>query len=502
MVNLRALSIVVLAGCALSACEKAPEPGFLEVKAPTGGTFEIYRIANDAPLQFISEQVGEFNKAMPLAPGSYLVLGDCSSETVILYPGQRETLTAHRLDFVAPHVPGQLDSFVVQCSRSDKTRSRQHISNRYSLNVIHGKRDLLVGMVPMRVEFPDTAKDAPQTLSYKLAALQVADYEGNRQEVSYFVSPVDQLIAATKYQRFGHWEFLLPGEYTVEVNGTRTRVTLGDAEERTIKPALFRVETSSSVDLEQPARVKGSPWLVEINNGHWLNFNETYPVLPGTAHVRIGGSSQLVEVPLEEGNSHVLTVRSVTVDMGCDAHDWSCLGDKEVTLTKPDEPYPFVESLSDMPVLFIDESLPVWVGVAGSRDIAFEVPAGMRDKKVSVGFVKLIPQPQHRPGQVTDLVRVDTLGPPFRGHTLDINLERPTLMPLVAGTYQLSHYLSITAIEGERRHLPRNFVIEAGKTIEIEIPVFFSEKKMSTYKAKPREREAVVPPSSPQARYL
>ena len=354
--------------CALAACEKKPDPGFLLVNAPSEGAYEIYRIANESPLQFVSEQTGQLNAPVGLAPGSYLVLGDCSSETVTVYPGETVTLAAHRLEFVPPRQPGAMDSFAIQCSRSDKTRSRQLLANRYALNVIHGKRDLLVGMVPMHIDFAQLAPDGkPMTKSYKLSALQVADYEGNSQETSYFVSPVAELISVTKYQRFGHWEYLLQGQYIVEVNGTRMQVELAEGEERVVKPALLRVSTSPEVDLEQPVRVKGSPWLVEINNGHWLNFNETYPVLPGPAEVKISGSTRSVQIELAEGQSFELQARSVTVDTGCDEHDVACLGDKDVSLALEGETYPFVESLSDMPILYIDEQLPVLVGVAGSR---------------------------------------------------------------------------------------------------------------------------------------
>jgi hypothetical protein len=147
-----------------------------------------------------------------------------------------------------------------------------------------------------------------------------------------------------------------------------------------------------------------------------------------------------------------------------------------------------------MPILYIDEGKPVLVSVAGSRDITYELPMGTRDKTLHVGYVKIIPQPQHRPGQITDLMRVDVLGAPFGGHTLDINLEKPTLMPLIAGTYRLAHFLSLTSTEGARTNQTRTFTIEPGKTIEIEQPVFFSEKKFSAFR-KRVEPDAVDTPS-------
>lgn len=476
--------IIYVALVMVGACEKAAPTGILRVEAPGDGGFEVYRIANESPLQFVSEQTGRFNQDIALSPGSYLVLADCSSETVIVYPGQKVSLIAHRLKFVAPGAASGQDSFSIQCSRSDKTRSRQHLNSQFELTMIHGKRDLLVGMVPMHVDFDSIpGSNTPKDLSYRLAAVQVGDVPG-REDASYFISPVNELIAATKYQKFGHWEFLLPGQYVLEVNGTRMKVTLSEDEKRIVRPALLRVTTSPDVDLDLPARIKGSPWLVEINTAHWLNFNETYPVLPGTASLSISGSTQTVEVNLVEGAEIELKARSVTVNSGCPTGDLACLGNRGINLSLPDEPYPFMESVSDIPVLFIDQGRSVLLGVEGSRDISMEIPANIRDKIIQLGYAKIIPQPQHKPGQATDLIRVDVIGAPWRGHSLDINIERPTLMPLIVGTYQLEHYISNTAVDGDRRNNMRTFTIESGRTIEMEVPVFLNEKRWTAYRKK------------------
>lgn len=472
---------VVLLG---AACEKSSRTGILRIEAPGEGGFEVYRIANESPLQFVSEQTGRFNEDISLAPGSYLVLADCSSETVIVYPGRSVRLVAHRLKFQAPQAPSAQDSFSIQCSRSDKTRSRQHLNSQYELTLIHGKRDLLVGMVPMHIDF-ESMPDAqtPKDLAYRLAGVQVDHLKG-RDDASYFISPVNELIAATKYQRFGHWEFLLPGQYVLEVNGTRMKVSLAEDEKRIVRPALLRVTTSEEIDLDLPARIKGSPWLVEINTAHWLNFNETYPVLPGKASLAISGSTQSVDVELVEGAEIELRTRSVTVGSGCPAGDLACLGNRGVYLYLPDEPYPFIESVSDIPILFIDQGHPVLLGIEGSRDISMEIPASVRDKTIHLGYAKVIPQPQHKPGQATDLVRVDATGAPWRGHSLDVNLERPTLMPLIAGTYQLEQYISSTTLEGDRRSIMRTFSVESGRTIDLEVPVFLNEKRWAAYRKK------------------
>lgn len=487
---LRAISRLIIA-YSLSiqvSCQKRGDFGVLKVVAASEGNYEIYRISNESPLQFISEQAGQFNQDIQLIPGSYLVLADCSSETVIIYPSKRETLVAHRLQFLPPHTPGRQDGFSVQCSRSDKTRSRQHLTNRFDLNVLHGKRDFLVGMVPLTVDFGQQPTDSPASISYKLSSLQIATSSKDDEVLSYFVSPVDELTSVTKSQTFGQSEFLLPGNYVLEINGTKMQVTLTEGEERVVKPARLSVTTSPEVNLSDAVKIKGSPWLVEINGGHWLNFNESYPVLPGKATVGISSSTQSVEIELTEGAEVELKARSVRVNLNCPPLENGCLGDKAVSLYRAEEPYPFVESVSDIPILYIEEQVPVLVGIEGSRDITYELGSKERDKHLALGFVRLIPQPTLRTSQVTDFVRIETTNSPLSGNTLDISLEKQTLMPLVAGHYILAHHSSSTTSDSERRRVTQNFTIEPGKIENMEIPVFFNEKRFLSWKKKSEDR--------------
>ena len=192
---------------------------------------------------------------------------------------------------------------------------------------------------------------------------------------------------------------------------------------------------------------------------------------------------------LVEGERKDLETRSITVQSGCDRSDLStavtCLGDRGVSLYAPDEPYPFMESVSDIPILFIDQATPVLVGIDGSRDILFEVPAAVRDKNLTLGYLRLNPIPTHRPSQITDLVRVDVASSPLTGHSLDVNLEKPSVMPLIAGVYRLDHFVTVTVGDNSTRQNTSKLIqIEPGRTIEAEFPVYISEKKYAAYRKK------------------
>lgn len=458
-------------------CRLKEQTGSVWVRAPHNGVYEIYRIASEEPLQFVSEQVGQFNQELALSAGQYLILADCSYETIVIRPQEKKTLIVHQVQFVPPVEPDPSDSFSIQCNRFAKTKSRQHLHNRYSLNILHGTRDLLVGMVPFRVQFPEPNQTPePRILTYKLSGLKVESYAGMKPKTSFFVSPIDGLLSITENQEFGRWQFLLPGRYRVEVNGTRLEIDLTEGQQNVIQPAFIRVSVSDSVNLQASSSILGTPLYVELNQGHWLDLNETYPVLPGLASLKLNSSLHEHTAELQENVLTEKKVRSVLIDLDCSPWDWSCLGSREIFLYGSDTAYPFAEGISDVPLLFFEED--AWVSVQGSRDIRYKIPDQSQDTQLKVGFVKLIPKQQFRSGQVTDLSRIETPSFPLVGHSLDLPAESETLMPLIVGRYLLTQYHAMATNEWERRVNRQAFSVQAKETIEIPYSVFVSEKKL------------------------
>src|SRR5262245_41398513 len=83
-------------------CDRILHTGTLRVASPTDGNFEIFRVSTESPLQFVAEQIGSFNKDIQLSPGSYLILADCSSQSVVIRPDAREELRAYEVRFETP----------------------------------------------------------------------------------------------------------------------------------------------------------------------------------------------------------------------------------------------------------------------------------------------------------------------------------------------------------------------------------------------------------------
>lgn len=453
--------------------------GFLRVKSLQEGTFENYLVSKENPIQFVSDSVLSFNKENPLKPGRYLILADCSSEFVTIIPGVTKELVAHSVKFQTPHEAQSKDLFSIQCERFGKALLKQSLKNKFSLNVLSGERSLLVSMKPFSIKLNQAGDDLnPREQIYKLAAIQVENSDKLTTSPQFYVSPSDNFLSVTESQNFGSWQFLLPGKYFIEVNGTKQEVDLKEGEIKSIKPGFLKVVTSEKVNLSRHTEINGTPAALEINAGHLLSFNDIYPVLPGKIEVFIGKVKNAQSIQVKDGETAQLETRSILVDLGCGIGEWGCLGKEGVYLYHSNQLYPFSEGTSDVPILFFDRD--IWFGLKGSRNIRYRIPPEKRDYVVQIGHVELIPTPLLKTSHITDLVRVESQRKDgsITGYTFDVPFERSIKMPLLSGDYFLVEYISKNGLDGERRRIQTPFKIVAGSVERLSFNVFISEKKM------------------------
>lgn len=465
----------------LAACNSKTQKGELLVSAAGPGKYEIYRIARSLPLQFVAEQVGEFNKDLSLDEGTYLVLADCSHKTVLIKSGSRTQLVTDRILLIPPNTPRPGDHFSIQCSRNEETRSRQNLVNRFELNVLKGKRDILVGLVPLKIE-SSTENLLPEEHVFHLGALQVTRVNPKLETTPYFISPLDEILSSTASQDFGKWEYLLPGKYRIEVNGTSSNIELGAGQLVSVTPSFLYITAPENTDLNLTTQIRGSPHFVTVNEDHIFYFHEAYPILPGKLKLNIEGASNSLELEAIGGQTHTVQVRSVLVHKDCSPWDWTCLGSLDVQIKQADDPGPFLQGVTDVPLLFVGDD--VKLSVQSTREITLRIPNNKSESFYSIGNLKLVPQPTQKSGLLTDLVRVDPLSPGFEGHSGDIPLDEPTTLSLIEGTYSLSEFTTVAGNDGERTRATREFTVKPGETTEISFPSYLSDRKYQIYQKK------------------
>lgn len=472
--RLRFLLGLAILGTLFSSCTTGRENGSLTVRYVSNGSYEIYKMAGEHPLQFVSETTSKFNDRITLLPGSYMILADCSSEIVNVYPGSDIVLVAHQVNFLPLHPPTEKDKFSIQCVRSERTHLRQSLMNHFALAVLAGTREMLVGMVPLKLDMPSSESKESRVVSHLLSYITV-NSPGIGEAEDFFVSPVGGITPFTENQHPGAKLFLIHGKYDLQLNGTALTVDLMEGESRTVVPGKFTVGTSPDANISRAEKVLGAPLYAELNGEHYLDLNTTYAVLPGTLNVRLSTSIHAKPFKISEGETLKIIARNIVVDLNCQKDDWACLGEKKVLLFEKGKNGYFAESQTDIPILFFEED--VSIAVEGSRNIKLSISSA--DNQVfEVGFLEVIPNPQHHVGILTDLMRVETSGNKFTGASLDLAVDKPTRMPLIVGQYHLAEYIFTTS-DGSRRKSTKFVNITPAATVKLDVQTFLSEKKMA-----------------------
>lgn len=466
----------------------ARDKGIVRVLADSSGGFVIFRLENEHPLQIVSEREGRFNRDIELSTGNYLIVADCSSESVVVVPGARRELSANTVRFVPPTKPTANDRFTIQCTQEDRAGLRQLINDRYELAMLADERDVLVGMRPLRVKVPRAR--GPGRVDYRLASIQVnppANALVNERSADtdepYFVSPVGGNLSVTDHQRLGARVFLMPGNYQIELNGTRAEVDLVAGEERQLPTRRFAVRGPEGLDLDRVSKVTGTPPFVDINGGHWLGVNDDYPVLPGQIDVAVNGATEPTRVSVVESAGDVtLAARSVMIRLGCAESDVLCLGSRGIFLFREGQPTSFLRGVTDAPLLFLGGSAQV--AMEGAKALRVKLSDASRVTELEAGRVVVVPEPSYSPGVMSEFLRIDAAQSPLVGQSMDLSLERETTLPIFAGTFDLVHTLIVGASDGTRSRQAKRFQVRPGQETRISIPVFVSEKTLNAIREK------------------
>lgn len=412
--------------------------GFLLVNSLNSGEYEVYKIIGETTLQFISNQIGHLNEKLPLAPGGYLVLGDCSYQVAMIHPNRTTELLTHTVIFVPPLKPEEGDLFKIQCNRHPQTHPPQHINKRFELTVFPGNFDMLVGMRALHIR--TTFFKTPQSLKYNLSAIRVSPFlkEYVVDNSPYFVSPLDGQNSLTQSLDVGKWQFLLPGPYVVTLNGTDKHVEALANEAISIDPSYIKFETSPELDMGRYLAIKGEPYTAEINDKRSFAVNTIYPLISESLQYRLEGSIKAETLLLKPQSFNLIPLRSVEVSLRCGPWEWECLGKRDVSLYAIDSTSPFMHGNTDLPILFNRDD--VQIEIEGAQSLRYKVPNSKRDHVFETGQIILKPQPVYIPSYLSLLVRLDGDNVNVLGQSYDIPYSRESRMNLIVGSYSLNHY--------------------------------------------------------------
>ena len=180
-----------------SSCERERQSGSILVNSTLEGKYEIFKYDPSGKVPAVSEGLSNFNTPTSIKPGAYLLLADCSSKVIRVYPNETTTLKAFNLKFVPPIEPSADDQFNVKCRRHHSIRSLQSFKNQFNFQLLSHSSNMLVGLKPYTVEFKE---GGPTEVSVNLTSVRVIGNEQVQGRTSYFISNNSRL-AAVKHAR-------------------------------------------------------------------------------------------------------------------------------------------------------------------------------------------------------------------------------------------------------------------------------------------------------------
>ena len=472
---------------AVNSCVSPSNSGNLLIQSPSEGTYELYRISSESPLQLISESRGSYNVRESLEVGQYLIMADCSYKTVIIKPNEEIKLISHDIEFIKPSDLGTTNNLTIQCHRFTKNHTTQKIKGRFKLKVLDGSHEILVAMKPLHFDFAKLSPEQePSIIRQQLSAIRVQPIEGFDAPSKYFISPVSELLSITNFQKSSEWFLLLAGKYVVELNGSKKEVEIEEGESLSLDTSTVKVDVSKKIPLELSKRVLGKPQFVKLNGDHLLNLNEEYLVLPGDIELQLNGSIRAKNFKIESGQRYVIQTNSVVVNFKCKAWDYECLGRKKVFLYKKGVSFPFAVGRSDIALLYFEKD--AFVSLQGSKNVRYYLSGKKRNHRLNAGYIKFVPVYKSRSQYFTDLTRIETISKNFSGDSIDFPITGEHKIPLITGLYSLAQYNSTMRGDFDRQKNSFNFFVSKDKERSVNYQVNLTERKYKYYMKKQSKR--------------
>jgi hypothetical protein len=265
--------------------------------------------------------------------------------------------------------------------------------------------------------------------------------------------------------------WLLPGHYSIEVNGSRKKLSIEKGAITEVSVGVIRVEIPGNFPIEQRLKAGGQPVFVYLDGGALLNPDTDYVVFPGVYTVSIEGSEVQESFEVLEGKRTLVKTFAARIDAPpCPTETAKCKRSPPITIHKEQKPYALMTVDSGLPFLLLEGSFEY--GVEGMRGIKKSLTR-RGDKLAGETLARVIINWQLRPAQGryrTELVRLESKGSSGFGKSLDLLFHKPEEILVPAGAYDLTYFLGDPLLE--RSKSKQSLLLEPGQTREVTVPVY------------------------------
>jgi hypothetical protein len=265
--------------------------------------------------------------------------------------------------------------------------------------------------------------------------------------------------------------WLLPGNYALEVNGTRRKMSVEKGSRTEMTVGVLRIEMPDHFPIEERLKAGGQPVFVYLDTGALLNLNTGYLVFPGSYNVSIEGSEVQDVFQVESGKETVIRTFAARVDVpACPDAEKGCRSAPRITIHREQKPYALMTVEPRLPFLLLEGNYEYGVeglrGIKRSLNKRSGVLAGEPLARVRFKWDVRPAQGRYR----TDLVRIESRGQNTFGRSLDLLFHKPDEVYVPAGNYDLTYFVGDPL--AERSKSRQSLLLEAGQTREAVIPIY------------------------------
>jgi hypothetical protein len=268
--------------------------------------------------------------------------------------------------------------------------------------------------------------------------------------------------------------WLLPGDYSLEVNGTRRKLSIEKGALTEISVGVLRIDLPKNFPMEERLKAGGQPVFVYLDTGALLNLDTDYLVFPGSYSVSIEGSEVQDSFQVDAGEKMIVKTFAARVDApSCPEGFKSCKNPPRITIHREQKPYALMTVEPKLPFLLLEGTYEY--GVEGLRGIKRnlqrrnEALAGESLARVKIKWDVRQAQGRYR----TDLVRIESRGANVFGRSLDLLFHKPEEVYVPAGSYDLTYFLGDPLLD--RSKARQSLFLEPGQTREVVVPIYLEK---------------------------
>jgi hypothetical protein len=269
--------------------------------------------------------------------------------------------------------------------------------------------------------------------------------------------------------------WLPPGNFWVEVNGTKRKFEMLPNTNTVISTGALRIDVPPAFSPEDRARKGGQPIFAFINDGVLFNLANDYLLLPGEYDINIEGSDMRRHVVIEPGKRTVIPTRVAQINVPSCPQGISCRNVSRITIHKEQRPFALMHVETGVPFVIFDE--PYEYGVDGTRGVFRALAAGHQTlRPETLARIKI--RWDVRPAAArtrTDLVRIESRGAPNFGRSLDLLFSKPDEIYVPAGQYALTYFVGDPSLDRPKTRV--DITAPEGSTQTVVVPLYMESKQ-------------------------